>query len=33
MVVINVACPYCGEETYATIPKDSNLKQIKKRRK
>lgn len=33
MVVINVACPYCGDETYATLPKDTNLKQIKKEKK
>lgn len=28
MPVINVACPYCGGQTGATIPRNANLDQV-----
>lgn len=30
MATINVACPYCGEETRGSIPADAKLKSVKK---
>ena len=29
MAVTNIACPYCGKETLATIPSDKKLKGVK----
>lgn len=31
MAVVNVACPYCGKEANATIPRDAKLYDVKKK--
>lgn len=33
MGIKNVACPYCGDETWATMPDDAELKQVTKEKK
>ncbi|ERJ05700.1 hypothetical protein HLRTI_002322 [Halorhabdus tiamatea SARL4B] len=33
MAVVNVACPYCGEEANASLPRDAKLYDVKKKSK
>lgn len=30
MGVVNVACPYCGDQTWATLPEEATLQQVTK---
>lgn len=32
MAIVNVACPYCGKEANATIPRDAKLYDVKKKK-